>query len=177
MFDRNDENDGGEAPASPLAAGTSAAIRTGSFVLEVLGGLALAALTLLTVADALLRSFANRPILGADDLIQVMLVLVVAASLPLCVVAGRAIAIDFVTALLPDAIRPGLFRLVSAVCAIALAILSWRCAINAREAARFGETTMLLQIPFGPLYWCLAVSFVFCAVLFARDLVRGPASR
>lgn len=135
--------------------------------LQFLGGIALGALALLTVADALLRSFANRPILGGNDMVQVLLVLVVAASIPLCIHAGRAIAIEMILERLPAGPRVVITKMSDLLCATVLAVLSWRCAINASQAALFGETTMLLQIPFGPFYWCLAVSFALSALLFA----------
>lgn len=146
-------------------------------VLHLLGGAALGALALLTVADALLRSFANRPILGGNDMIQVLLVLVVAASIPLCIHAGRAIAIEILTARMPARIRTIVLTSSNLLCAVVLAVLSWRCAVNAREAALFGETTMLLQLPFGPFYWCLAVSFALGALLFALEGAGWRRSR
>lgn len=133
---------------------------------ETLGGLALFALMTLTVSDALLRSLGNRPILGAGDLVQVLLALVVAAALPLCILAGRAIAIESLVQRLPETLSQAVRRLAHAIAAVALAVLAWRCWINAGEAAMFGETTMLLQIPYGPFYATLAVSSALSAAAF-----------
>lgn len=163
--DMTDADKVDEEAGDRLAGG--AAERWAARLLELLGGAALVALAVLTVSDALLRSFANRPIRGANDMIQVLLVLVVAAAIPLCIHAGRAIAIDIITRRLPQGARRIVARLVNLICALVLALLAWRCAVNAREAALFGETTMLLQIPFGPFYWCLTVSFAVSALLFA----------
>lgn len=148
-------------------------VRWISVVLELIGGVGLFLLMMLTVSDALLRSFANRPILGAADTIQVLLVVVVAISIPLCIAAGRAIAIEFAVNLLAEGPRQMLLRLTSLTCAIVLAYLSWRCFVNAGEAAMFGETTMLLQIPFGPFYTVLAIAFGISAALFLYQAVRG----
>lgn len=139
----------------------------------VVGGVGVVALMLLTVADALLRSFANAPILGANDLTQVILAVVVAASVPLCIASDRAVAI---TALV-DRMRPaagGLVRRTAyAASTAALAYLAWRCFVNGGEAAMFGETTMLLRIPYGPFYYALSAGFGFSAVLFAAGVLRG----
>ena len=148
-------------------AGMPAPVRWGAGLVEVLGGLALLALMGLTVSDALLRSLANRPILGAGDLIQVLLALVVAASLPLCVLAGRAIAIESLVQRLPAGLAAAVTRLAHLIAAAALAVLAWRCWINAGEAALFGETTMLRRIPYGPFYAALAVSSALSAAIFA----------
>jgi TRAP-type C4-dicarboxylate transport system permease small subunit len=140
--------------------------------LEVLGGLALAALLAITVADALMRSVFNRPILGGGDLVQVALVLVVASAVPLSIAAGRAIAIEMLVERLPPALGAAIARAVAALCAVASGYLAWRCYVNAGEAALFGETTMLLQIPYGPFYGALALSFALSTLLFASDVLR-----
>lgn len=165
----------GVAPAAAPAEPTPGPVRWVAAALELIGGAGLLLLMILTVSDALLRSFANRPILGAADTIQVLLVVVVASSIPLCIAAGRAIAIEFVVNLLAEWKRRMLLRLTSLMCAVVLAYLSWRCFVNAREAAMFGETTMLLQIPFGPFYNVLAVAFGISAMLFLFQAVRGKA--
>ena len=170
---RHEPNDlhGGGRPATerplPLA------LRWACHFAEIVGGVALIALMGLTVSDALLRTFANRPILGSGDLVQVFLLVVVACSIPLCVAAGRAIAIEIVVNLLPGLLRRSVERMTSLLSATILLYLAWRCHVNAADAARFGETTMLLRIPFGPFYTVLAVAFLLSAVLFLLDALRG----
>jgi TRAP-type C4-dicarboxylate transport system permease small subunit len=163
----------GVAPPAAPDEPTPGPVRWVVAALEILGGVGLFLLMMLTVSDALLRSFANRPILGAADTIQVLLVVVVACSIPLCIAGGRAIAIEFVVNLLAEGKRRMLLRLTSLMCAVVLAYLSWRCFVNAREAALFGETTMLLQIPFGPFYTVLSVAFGISSALFLLQAVRG----
>lgn len=147
-------------------------LRWTSYLVELVGGVALIGLMVLTVTDALMRSLANRPILGGGDLIQVFLVVVVACAVPLCVAAGRAIAIELFVNLLPPLGRGLLQRFTALISAGVLLYLSWRCYINAGEAAMFGETTMLLRIPFGPFYGVLAVSFLLSSVFFLRSAMR-----
>jgi TRAP-type C4-dicarboxylate transport system permease small subunit len=157
--------------ADPVAR-MPAPVRWGAGLVEILGGMALLVLMGLTVSDALLRSLANRPILGASDLIQVLLALVVAASLPLCVLAGRAIAIESLLRALPRGLSGIVARLAHLIAAAALAVLAWRAWINAGEAAMFGETTMLRQIPYGPFYAALALSAALSAAIFLAFALR-----
>jgi TRAP-type C4-dicarboxylate transport system permease small subunit len=165
-----------EPEADPLS-GSPAALRWCAGLIEALGGLALLALAGLTVSDALLRSLLNRPILGAADIVQVLLVLVVAASLPLCVLAGRAIAIESLVDQLPSRAAAPIRRIAHLVAAAALATLAWRCWINAGEAALFGETTMLRRIPYGPFYAALAVSAGLSAAVFAAFAILPRRAR
>ncbi len=168
MPDPHAEDDGEEAPPRPFGR-LQAPVAHG---LEVVGGLALAALLAITVADALLRSLLNRPILGGGDLVQVALVLVVASAVPLSIAAGRAIAIEMLVERLPAVLARPVRRASAAICAVASGYLAWRCYVNAGEAALFGETTMLLQIPYGPFYGALALSFALSALLFASGVLR-----
>lgn len=172
MTDRepDDALDAGDAaPGAPLPA----PLRPVMWLAEVVGGLALIVLMLVTVSDALMRSLFNRPVMGGGDVIQVTLVVVVACAIPVCIAAGRAIAVEFFVRLLPPAGARALHRVVAALGAAALLYLAWRCFLNGREAEMFGETTMLLQIPFGPFYTALAVSFALSAALFLVEVWRG----
>jgi TRAP-type C4-dicarboxylate transport system permease small subunit len=159
----------------PSGSALSRAARAVHGLLEIVGGVALCGLMVLTVSDALLRSFANLPIVGANDFTQIILVVVVACSLPLCIAGGRAITIDLLIDLLPRSARTVLHRLTAISGAIALGYLAWRCLVNARDAATFGETTMLMQIPYGPFYLALAIGLALSGLLFLVDAIwRRP---
>jgi TRAP-type C4-dicarboxylate transport system permease small subunit len=142
-------------------------------LVEIVGGAAIFGLMMLTVSDALLRSFANYPVLGANDFTQIILVVVVACSLPLCVAGGRTITIDLLIDLMPTSARAVVRRLAAASGTVMLGYLAWRCLANARDAATFGETTTLLQIPFGPFYLALAIGLALSALLFLADAIWG----
>jgi TRAP-type C4-dicarboxylate transport system permease small subunit len=155
----------------PSGSALSRAARAVHGLLEIVGGVALCGLMVLTVSDALLRSFANLPIVGANDFTQIILVVVVACSLPLCVAGGRAITIDLLVDLLPTSARTVLQRFAAVSGAVVLGYLAWRCLVNARDAPTFGETTMLMQIPFGPFYLALAIGLAVSALLFLADAI------
>jgi len=159
----------GQGPPAPRR---SAPLRWAEAGLDIVGGLALVVLLAITVSDALMRSLLNRPILGGGDLVQVALVMVVAAAVPLSIASGRAIAIEMLVDRLPPAAAVWLRRGSAAICAVASGYLAWRCYVNAGEAAMFGETTMLLRIPYGPFYGALAISFAISALVFALAILR-----
>jgi len=141
--------------------------------LILLGAAGLFILMGLSVSDALLRSFFNRPIFGANDYAQILLSFVVALSLPLCVLSGRLIAIDTLASRLPRAVHAPLDWLTTALGVAILAYLGWRAFVNAQEAALFGETTLLLQLPFGPSYYAVAFGCALSAlVLFVERILK-----
>ncbi|MBM3523191.1 MAG: TRAP transporter small permease subunit, partial [Alphaproteobacteria bacterium] len=66
-------------------------------VLLSLGSLALTALMLLSVSDALLRSFLNAPLFGAQEVARMLLVATVAFGIPAATIVGQTISIDILT--------------------------------------------------------------------------------
>lgn len=133
------------------------------------GGILIFTLMGLSVMDALLRSFLNQPIFGANDYAQILLSFAVAISFPLCVLAGRLIAIDTIVLMFPVALQAILDWLVTVLGTSILAYLAWRAFLNARDAALFDESTMLLQLPFGPSYYAVAAGCGFAAVVLVLE--------
>ena len=123
----------------------------------------------LSVTDALLRSFLNAPIFGANDYSQILLSFIVAVSLPLCVLSGRLIAIETLLEMLPCRLRGTIDWLTTILGVSILFYLSWRAFLNAREASLFGETTLLLQLPFGPSYYAIAAGSAISAVAMLTE--------
>lgn len=127
----------------------------------------------LSFSDAVLRSLFNRPIFGANDYAQILLSFAVAISFPLCVLSGRLIAIDTITDMLPEKLQKFLDWLVTIIGVVILCYLAWRAFSNALEAATFGESTLLLQLPFGPSYYAVAAGSAASALLLLVErLVR-----
>ncbi len=142
-----------------------------SFV--VVGAVIIFALMGLSVTDALLRSAFNAPIFGANDYAQVLLSFAVAISFPLCILAGRLIAIDTLLRKFPDGVQEILAWSSSLLGAGILGYLSYRAYFNGLDAADFGESTMLLQLPFGPSYFALAAGCAVSAILLLLErLIR-----
>jgi len=139
--------------------------------LVILGALAVFVLMGLSVSDALLRSFLNSPIFGANDYAQILLSFVVGLSLPLCVLAGRLIAIDTLVTRMPRSVQVPFDWLTSALGIVILSYVAWRAFVNAREAAMFGETTLLLQLPFGPSYYAVAFGCALSALVLVAERV------
>lgn len=125
----------------------------------------------LSVSDALLRSFLNKPIFGANDYAQVLLSFLVAFSLPLCVLAGRLIAIDTLKAMAPVKLQKALEWIITICGVVMLSYLAWRAFSNALDAADFGEATLLLQLPFGPSYYAVAIGCAFAALMLLLERI------
>ncbi|WP_306141759.1 TRAP transporter small permease [Roseibium sp. MMSF_3412] len=123
----------------------------------------------LSVADAFLRSVINSPIFGANDYAQIILSFIVAVSFPLCVLSGRLIAIDTLLRYFPGKLQVFLDWASSLLGVVMLAYLAWRAFFNALEAASFGETTLLLQLPYAPSYYAVALGCGLSAMVLLLE--------
>ncbi len=125
----------------------------------------------LSVSDALLRSFFNKPIFGANDYAQILLSFAIAISFPLCVLSGRLIAIDTLLRRFPAPVQSLLDWSTTILGIAMLAYLAWRSFFNALEAATFGETTLLLQLPFAPSYYAVAIGCGLSALVLLLERI------
>lgn len=145
------------------------------------GGLTLAFLTLLSVFNVLvMRKALNAPIKGAEDLLVLALVVLVALAIPFGARTGAHIEIEVLDTALSKSVSRRSLIAMKALGAVVLAIMSWRLFDAGTSAARFGESSQTLLISFAPFYYLLAVSVgLYCIVpiLEIRQVVRGGEVR
>lgn len=136
------------------------------------GGAVLAALMTVIIIDVTGRYVFNAPLYGSLDLAVVLLVLAVSCAIGYGGRTGAHVTADMVTTLVGPK-----FEWISGVCVKVLAggvtaIWSWRLFVTGQTAARLGESTQLLNIPFSPVYQALSIGVgLYAAVLFIEAVV------
>lgn len=142
-----------------------------SRALNVIAGLAITFIMLLTVFDVILRSF-RRPIVGTYELVAFSGAMVVGFAIPLTSWMRGHIYVDFFTAKLSQAARKA-FNVVTRCLGIGLFFLiGWNLIKVGLDLQQSGEVSLTLQLPFYPVAYGVAVScFVQCLVLLA-DMVK-----
>ena len=144
-----------------------------SWAVVVAGGAALTFMAVLSTFNVLvMRKALNDPIRGAEDLMVLALVTVVAVAIPFGARTGAHIEIE----LMEPHMSPR-FAVVSRaamkILAIGLsAMLSWQLWLAGGRAAEFGEASQQLVISYGPFYRMLSVSIALYAAILAADLWR-----
>lgn len=133
--------------------------------LAVLGGLALCAITVMTVASVAGRSLVPLglgPVPGDFELVEAAMTFAVFAFLPWCHLKGGNVSVEIFT----NFLSPAANRLIDAVAnslMLAFALLvSWRHFLGMLDKKSYGETTFILQFP---LWWAYAAGMVGAAVL------------
>ncbi len=167
----------------------------------VAGGLVLVGLSLVTVYDILGRLTADlaqaggwtgwlaaqpplawvRPLAGSYELMELGAAVAVFACLPYAQLRGAHVAAEVFTQRLGLRARAALTAAGDAAfCALA-AVLAWRLAAGAIDLERYGQTSMILQVP---TWWaaaagvpCLALLALACAYTGWRRLAMARGGR
>jgi TRAP-type C4-dicarboxylate transport system permease small subunit len=136
------------------------------------GGVLLFVLMGIIVVDVTGRYVFNSPLYGSLDLSITFLVLIVAAAIAYGGRTGAHVTADIFKTLLGawfEWINGILMKLFAAVIT---AVWCWRLFVTGRTAARLGESTLLLDIPFEPIYFALGVGVgLYSLVLFTEAAV------
>jgi TRAP-type C4-dicarboxylate transport system permease small subunit len=139
--------------------------------INVIAGLAITFIMLLTVLDVILRSF-RKPIVGTYELVAFSGAVVVGFAIPLTSWMRGHIYVDFLTAKLPKTLQ-SVFNLTTRGMGIGLFLLiGWNLIKMGMDLQQSGEVSLTLQLPFYPVAYGVAVScFVQCLVLL-MDMVK-----
>lgn len=142
-----------------------------TWVSLIFGGATLIFMTGFSVWNVLImRKALNAPIVGAEDLLVLSLVLIVALSIPLGSRTGAHIEIEVLEGAMSARFAKWSMILVKIGAAVLLAVMSWRLWHAGQKAEKFGETTQQLLISFEPFYYALAVSMMLYALVLLLDI-------
>lgn len=138
--------------------------------LNILAGITLTFMMLLTVSDVILR-FMRRPIVGTYELVAFSGAVVIGFALPYTSWLRGHIFVDFLISRFPKMIR-NIFNLATRLLAICLFLLiGWNLFLYGRDLYRSGEVSLTLQMPFYPVAYGVGVCcFIQSLVLFCDIL-------
>lgn len=132
---------------------------------------------LLTVADVVLRATLNKPIIGATEIVEQMMVAVVFLGLGWCALKGKQIRVE----LFVSHYKPGTQRAVDLIVYFAglilVALICWRTFLETLNVHDLGLTSAYIEVPKYPFYalatfgW--AVLFVAMASLLIKRIKDG----
>lgn len=140
--------------------------------LRLAASLLLLAMMIVTFVDVVGRYVFNAPLAGAYELTEVLLALVVFIGLPIVTFRREHVTVDLVTSRLPFLVRRGLAVLAGVVMLLVLAVLAWRLGLLAIDFTEYGDTTVNLKIPLGPVAAVMAVLAALSALAALLALLR-----
>lgn len=146
-----------------------------SRLLNVIAGIAISFIMLLTVLDVILRFF-RRPIVGTYELVAFTGAVVIGFAIPMTSWMRGHIYVDFFTGKLPKTAR-SVVDIMTRGMGIGLFLLAgWNLILVGMNLQRSGEVSLTLQLPFYPVAYGVAFAcFIQCLVLTADvvKIVRG----
>jgi TRAP-type C4-dicarboxylate transport system permease small subunit len=113
---------------------------------------------LLTVVDVVARYVFNRPVRGAFEVTELMLLVLIFAGLPLVSWAGEHAVMDFIDRLLGRRGQRRLEHLVQLVNAAFMFLLAWLVWLRADRIWAYRDATDVLRILYGPFVYFMAVT-------------------
>jgi TRAP-type C4-dicarboxylate transport system permease small subunit len=146
------------------------------FTSRLLGGLsalALLLLLILTCVDVVGRYVFNTPVLGAMEIEDAMMGVMIFGALPMASWNQAHITIDILDKITPAHWLRLQIRLMQLVTAVFMGFLGVRMWIYASKLVEYGDRTMMLKIPLAPVNYFISVMLCFSAALLLLKACRG----
>jgi TRAP-type C4-dicarboxylate transport system permease small subunit len=128
----------------------------------------------LTFVDVILRYAFNRPLRGGFEVTELMLLVLIFAGLPLVTHANEHVTMDLIDRRLSPRARNALSRVMEAVSAALMFVLTWFMWVKAQRISGYGDTTDVLRIAVGPfVYFMVAMILLSGLIHLYRALAPG----
>ena len=145
--------------------------RRADAVLGAAASVILLAMMLLTAVDVVARYVFSRPVRGAFEVTELMLLVLIFAGLPLVSYADEHALMDFIDRLLGAGAQGLLERLVQAACAAIMFLLAWLIWLKADRIWAYRDATDVLRITYGPFVYFMAVMIGLTGLIHLYKMV------
>lgn len=139
--------------------------RRADAALGVAASAILMAMMCLTFADVVARYVFNRPIRGAFEVTELLLLVLIFAGLPLVSHADEHVTMDFIDRLLRGGARAWLNRSVDPLVAALMFFMAWQVSIKAGRISSYGDATDVLRIVYGPFVYFSAAMVALAGLI------------
>ena len=141
-------------------------------LLGVAASAILLAMMFLTVVDVVARYAFRRPVRGAFEVTELMLLVLIFAGLPLVSFSDEHAVMDFVDRLLGPRGQRRLERLVQVVNALFMFLLTWLVWSKADRIWAYRDATDVLRILYGPFVYFMALTLALTGVIHLYKIVE-----
>jgi TRAP-type transport system small permease protein len=131
----------------------------------------LLAMMLLTVVDVVARYVFSRPVRGAFEVTELMLVVLIFAGLPLVSFAEEHAVMDFIDRVTGARAQRALRRAVEAASAAFMFLLAWLTWLKADRIWAYRDATDVLRIAYGPFVYFMALTLALAGVIHLAKVV------
>ena len=156
------------APQAALSRGISA-------LLDLMAAAVMFALMALTCVDVIGRYVFNAPVRGGLELIEIMMVLLVFAGLPLVTANREHVTVDMVPVSAQRWLRRLHLAAVDAIGVICLSVATWQLWVRGARAIALGDVTSQLRLPIGAVIYLMSALTAVAVLALATRLVAGQS--
>lgn len=117
-----------------------------------------------TFVDVVARYVFNRPLRGAFEVTELLLVVLIFGGLPLVSHADEHVTMDFIDKLL-GRWRDLWQRAVQVLCAAIMFLLTWLVWIKGNRISAYGDATDVLRIAYGPFVYFMALMIALAGLM------------
>jgi len=135
------------------------------------------AMMLLTVVDVVARYVFSRPLRGAFEVTELMLVVLIFAGLPLVSFADEHAVMDFVDRVLAPRGQDRIQRAVHVLNAAFMGLVTWLMWRKANTIWAYRDATDVLRILYGPFVYFMALTLGLAGVIHLYKVVERAAGR
>jgi len=132
----------------------------------------LLAMMFLTVVDVVARYALSRPVRGAFEVTELMLLVLIFAGLPLVSFSDEHAVMDFVDRLLGPRGQRRLERLVQVVNALFMFLLTWLVWGKADRIWAYRDATDVLRVLYGPFVYFMALTLALAGLIHVYKVVE-----
>jgi TRAP-type C4-dicarboxylate transport system permease small subunit len=143
-----------------------------SSLLSYVGAGALFVMMCLTTTDVVGRYIFNKPILGAFELTQFLVLILIFSFLAYTQAANSHVAVDLLVTHLPKRMQRFVEFFNHGVCLGLMALITYMAIIKAVELIESGDATVNLRIPIYPSVFFLVLGCAVMCIEYVRDLMR-----
>jgi TRAP-type C4-dicarboxylate transport system permease small subunit len=151
--------------------GFAKAIRFVSNILNIIAGIAVTFMMLLTVSDVLLRA-GGRPIIGTFEIVALSLALVIGFAIPKVSLDRGHVTMDFLLVKISQRGRDMMNTFTRLLGVILFACIGYNLFNVAARFHTSGEVTATIKIPFYPVAYGVAICCLIECVVYIFDIVR-----
>jgi TRAP-type C4-dicarboxylate transport system permease small subunit len=127
--------------------------RRADAILGIAASAILFAMMALTFVDVVARYVFNRPIRGAFEVTELLLLVLIFAGLPLVSHADEHVTMDFIDRWLRPRARLRFDVVVHLIVAALMLFMAWQLSIKAARISSYGDSTDVLRIVYGPFVY------------------------
>lgn len=142
-------------------------------LLKVVVVISLCSMSLVTVVDAVGRYFFNAPLTGSVELIELLMIMVIFASIPIVTHTQTHVKVDVFTLFKSPAAQRVQGRLIHALSAGISGLLAYATLLKAQSVVDYGDMTQMLSISLAPFVFVMVILLTFNGLLHLFHAV-GP---